>query len=124
MGYSAKSSGIYQSWTPVFTGVGSQPAINIARYVLDGKMCTLYILTSSVTSNSTAKTFTLPFPAKYTHIHRGMYQLNNGTADTGVGRIDTAQSSTTASIYRDGNGLAWTASGNFNVRINMVYEIE
>lgn len=125
MGYAAQQLGIYTTYVPVITGFTTTPTINNARYTLVGKMCTVDIRLSATASNATTKTITLPFAAYGGAVTRVQgWVFNNGASTTGVLRIDTSAGSAVATLYRDGTGLAWTASGTADYAFSITYEIQ
>lgn len=100
------------TWSPTITGFSSNPT-GVYRYSKVGKQVTLFInqLTNG-TSNSTAFTISLPFPAAtitnmaWSNI---MQSVNNGVS--GIGWCTILSGGTTINLYRDADGNAWTASG-------------
>lgn len=123
MGYSTTSSGTYTDYVPTITGFSSNPSGMVARFTLDGNRCSVYInFTSIGTSNSTAKSFTLPFAAANTIIQSF---VNHGQ-DNGVGtmiRIATRANSNIVDLYPSATGTNWNNSGNCIFKIALTYEI-
>lgn len=122
MGYSAQSIGLYQEWTPTYTGFSTDPSGGGARYSLNGKMCTIFHQQNAGTSNNTVTTLTLPFAAKRVNVHMPIV-VNNGTQQ--AGRVQTAAGSNVLTCYATPAAGAWTGSGSKNVQISgWTYEIE
>lgn len=99
--------GPFATWTPAPTGFSSS-TVNIARYNITGKIVTM-VVDISGTSNTTGFTFTLPAAAKSVVDYPVRVQ-NNGSIGTAIGLLETAASSTTATVYVDLAGTGWTAA--------------
>lgn len=116
------------TWVPTFTGFSSDPASGLYRYVLRGPVCTMFIRQpNSGTSNATTFTITLPFTARtITNMawYAGGRVMDNGVipANPGMAVIDSA--GTTAALFTDFAGTAWTNSGNKRIiGLQMSYEV-
>lgn len=123
-GYIAQSVGIWQSWTPTFTGFSADPAVTFARYTLIGKTCICTVVMGNGTSNATTFTMTLPAVAANTGIAKsaGASAVDNGAALTTTPRIDTAANSNIATIRSSPAAGAWTASSTKRVEFTITYE--
>lgn len=120
------SPGTWTSWVPTFTGFSVDPSSYEARYILQGKMCTvLFGGTSAVsgTSNATNFVMTLPFQAKERIFIPVMIQ-NNSVILTSPGRVFTNASGSNLTVQRTLDGAtAFTASGSKMVWFQFSYEI-
>lgn len=113
------------SWTPTLVGF-STPPTGVYRYSLVGKMCTIFVKQSTNgTSNSTAFTISLPFPAATVS---GMswdtviQTVNNGTS--GIGWASISSGGTVVNLYSDAGGSGWAASGNKRtLAMQITYEV-
>lgn len=114
--------GQWQSWIPTFTGFSADPTAVIARYTLNGKICTVSLMCSAGTSNATTFTITLPFLAKGVLVDDSI-GVNNGV--NVAGRVQTAASSNILTCYSSIAAAAWTASGSKLMYLTgFTYEIE
>lgn len=114
------------AWVPTWTGFSVDPTGVVARYILIGKTCHIYMIPSgSGTSNAGTITMTLPFAAANTGIQIGtnVVIINNGTSVAVNGRIDSRVNSNIADIYRDLIATAFTASGAKRASLTYTYEI-
>lgn len=109
-------------YSPSFAGFSSNPVLYISRYLLHGKMCTVFIRTQTFgTSNATSFSMSLPFQASnktnITQEYYGLGIMNNG--QTALGHAQIGAGSSNIDFYRlQGTNLevittfaGWTASG-------------
>lgn len=123
MGYSAQSVGQDLSFSPTLTGTSSTPTMTM-RYSLIGKVCVVTFTMTTVTSNATTKTLTLPFPAARNAVMLCGATQNGGTNDSVTARLDFTAGSNIVAITRGGNSAAWTASGNCFIYFTCAYHIQ
>lgn len=121
--------GTYIDYTPTWTGVAPLPTGIVARYSLIGKTCHVKIFMSGAgTSTATTKSVTLPFSGFTSTIGQsGLINIvqDAGTIQSTPGVINLPSGTNVASLFKTCNtGTAWTASGNWTVAINFVYEIQ
>lgn len=101
----------WANWTPSYTGFSANPTLITRWYSIGGKTAFVTIAeTSSGTSNATTFTITLPFTPKSTQFIGGFRIKDNGGYSTTQGGIGLTAGSTTASIFRDATGTAFTTS--------------
>lgn len=103
------------TWSPSWTGFSSNPNTIVAEYSLVGDICTVWLYAVSGTSNTTAKTVTLPFAAKYGYIRSIVNITNSGTNAAGL--VQTTASSNILTCYATAAGGTWTPSGNATVSL-------
>ncbi len=116
--------GAWKAWTTVFGGFSVNPTVNSTRFTKVGKMCTVHFNVNNGTSNATTFTITLPFAAANTskqHIPMALV-TDNGISEDNAGMLRTNVNSITADIFRNGAGLAWTASGSKKTQGTFTYE--
>lgn len=118
-----QSIGAYNDWTPVFTGFSVNPASALCRYSLDGKKCTINIITGNGTSNLTTFTITLPFVAKTGALTRPS-AITTDAGTIAAGWCSTRTGSNVMDCYRTPATLTWTASGNKAIVVTFTYEID
>jgi len=102
--------GAWKTWSPTVTGFSGTPTVELARYTVHGKTCTLCISING-TSNASTFTFTLPVNAiaTYTPDFYARVIDNTSTYLTGLVEISNA---TTAGVYTNPAGDAFTTSGS------------
>ena len=110
------------TWVPTFAGFSADPTGITARYVLNGKWCTVSLTMTAGTSNATTMTVTLPFAALGIVSHNPIV-ANSGTLQTG--RITTAAGSNVLTCTATPAAGAFTASGAKNLFLaGFTYEIQ
>jgi hypothetical protein len=110
------------TWIPTFAGFSADPTAISARYVLNGKWCTVSLTMTAGTSNATTMTVTLPFAALGIVTHNPIV-VNSGTSQTG--RIVTAAGSNILTCTATPASGAFTATGAKNVFLaGFTYEIQ
>lgn len=124
MGYSVQSVGQWQTWTPTFTGFSADPTNVNARYSVNGKMCTVICEMTAGTSNATSFTLTLPFTAGTVRVFAPVQVQNNGTIQTGAGRVFTTIGSNVLTVNLTLAGGNFTSSGTKAVWFTFTYEIQ
>ena len=118
-----QSIGAYQDWTPTFTGFSANPATPVTRYSLNGKMCTVNIITGNGTSNLSTFTITLPFTAKTSALTRPS-AITTDAGTIAAGWCSTRSGSNVMDVYRTPATLTWTTSGNKALVATFTYEID
>lgn len=118
-----QSIGVWKNdFIPIWTGFSANPT-TIMHYSLNGKMCSIILVTSSGTSNATTTTVTLPYNAK-----TGMLSRPTAiTIDNGInasGWASTRSGSNIMDLYRTPATLTWTASGTKGIVLVFTYEVE
>ena len=110
------------TWSPTNTGFSVNPTQS-AYYVVHGKLATVAVFTSvNGTSNSTAWTITnLPVTPAISMRFPTIAVYNNTFLQGEPGRIDIASGSTTATLYKTGDGTPWTASGDKGMGFLMTF---
>jgi len=115
-----QTSGIWTSWTPVFSGFSADPTANVYMYMVIGGACTA-ILRSGASGTSNAGTFTISAPiaartlTNYVALNSA-FVLDGSTGTTILhGRIAIASGGTAFTIATDLDGSGWTASGGKRV---------
>ena len=113
----------WTAWTPTLVGWSGSPTL-IARYAQIGKIVHLAILIDG-TSNSTATSFTLP--TTYASNSLTLYPMSGRAKDNGsflsapaMGEVLSA--ATVCTVYKDGLGTTWTASGAKTLYLQFSYE--
>lgn len=101
------------TWSPSWTGFSTPPTVSIAKYTLQGDVCTVWLYAGSGTSNSTSKTVTLPFAAADSNI-RSIQPITNAGANAS-GLVSTTSGSNVLTCYATEAGGAWTSSGNATI---------
>ncbi len=105
--------GSWVDYSATSTIVGwSALTTKLIYYVLIGKVCyvTFYL---SGTSNATTATFTLPVTSAGSEtLAGGIYIVNNGADSVNGGFADIAAATSTVSVYRNNQLLAFTNSGS------------
>lgn len=114
------------NWSPTYAGFSTNPASAVARFAVDGRICTIHWNHGTQgTSNATTFTMTLPVAAiRATNwvgtrtVDNGAFQAADGLAEIQIGNLSLLV------LTRDGASLAWTASGGKSVFIDgFAYEI-
>lgn len=112
------------TWNPTLTGWSGTPT-SLARYMQIGKLVFCELIVTG-TSNSVNTQFTLPVaPSSNGALNAGRLIVrlqDNGVAQAGPGLIDWPQGSSTVSVYKDGAGTTWTASGTKYINVAFLYE--
>lgn len=121
MGYSAQSIGEWNDWTPTWTGFSANPSSIIARYTLNGKMCSVYLYCVAGTSNATTFTLTLPFTSKSVNRSLQIGQDNGGNV---YSYVSTAVSTNILTCNKIVTSPSWTSSGSKFIYLSFTYEIE
>ena len=121
------TSGGWQNWTPTLSGWSSNPANGVYRYKQIGKLVHLAIRQpTDGTSNATTKTISLPVTAATitNMVWDGTCRVVDiGVSSTTFGLIEVASAGTTASLFTNANGAAWTNTGNARVpSASVIYE--
>lgn len=124
MAHVAQSIGVGNTWTPTYTGFSADPASTLARYILDGKRCTLFVNTGTGTSNATAFTMTMPFTAKSASFAANGRAVDAGAAKTTNLFMTTTASSNVLTLYTSPAAGAWTNTGLKAASFEFTYEIE
>lgn len=124
MGYSATSSGVWQTWVPTHTGYSANPTAEVARYCLVGKMCTVEYNSTAGTSNATTITMTLPFASNQTVVFSNGVAVDSGAGATTTPRFDLTSGSNIATVYKSPAAGTWTATGSKGVKFQFTYEIQ
>lgn len=102
------------AWVPTFTGFSVAPTITHARYILQGKNCTIWLRALGGTSNGTSLTFELPFSVSANITTGNSFPIvtqDNGTIGTTPGRADIIASDATVTCYGNYAAGGWTGSG-------------
>ncbi len=110
----------FGTWTSSLTGFSGTPTQD-CNYIQIGKIIIAKFDVNG-TSNSTSTAFTLPVAAKDSVRAVFIPAIDSGTNLTTPALVVTAASSTTATVYKDGNLSAWTNSGNKAFFGTLVYE--
>ena len=122
MAHVAQSIGQWVAYVPTWTGFSADPTSVTARYTLNGKMCSVYVVPGSQgTSNATTFTVTLPFNAKNVCAYV-IRVADSGTWQTGL--LTTAAGSNIATVYKTTAAGAFTNSGVKGTMFNILYEAE
>jgi hypothetical protein len=106
----------FQTWNPTLTGFSANPTSCVYRYVLIGKLCTLFIRQATPgTSNGTGFTITLPFTAAAI-ANMAWWVATAGNTDNGVllsgaGAAYIASGGTVLNLFSNAAAGSWTASG-------------
>jgi hypothetical protein len=119
------------TWTPTFTGFvsGSEPAGGIYRYIIVGKMCTIFVhMPNTGTSDaSTSFSMTAPFTSKTVS---GAYwgvtcwtTVDNNVAQSYPARAYISSNSSTITLTKTVAGAGWTASGAKKVSFTLTFEL-
>lgn len=127
-GGTADMFGASVAYTPTITGYSSNPTNALYTYTRKGKFVTVQLASgTNGTSNSTAKTYSLPFAAKTATnaLWSGFAQVvNNGAGDSSMGLITISSGGTTMSILRNAGSANWTSSGGARVAQGQItYEV-
>ena len=111
------------NYSPTYSGVSVAPSGGASNYILNGKMCTVFLCpTVNGTTNATTFTVTLPFNAKY--IVAGNFGfVVNGASGNQSGMWLTAASSNILTCYTTVLGAWLNAGGNKRVVGTITYEI-
>lgn len=120
--------GAWQTWVPTPSGYSSNPTNTSYTYRKVGKTVTLQLCEgTNGTSNSTTKTYTLPFTAATRTNARwtGFAQVvNSGVGDTSFAELTIGSNGTTVEVLRAAASTAFTASGACRVvQGQITYEI-
>lgn len=101
------------NFAPGTTGLVSE-TVNLAAFAVSGRVMTVFYDVTG-TSNSTAKSFTLPIVSASTLFQPAGLTINNGTLAATAGRFSVAASSGTGNLGQTASGSAWTASGTWRM---------
>lgn len=107
---------VWFNYTPTLTGFSADPTVNLSRFMVSGRACTVVHSESATgTSNATTLTFTLPVTSAsaVSNAFSAPAQVrDNGIVGTTPGLITVGSAATTASVFKDWNGTAFTNTGN------------
>ncbi len=117
------ADGLWQPWNPAPTGFVTAPTPGVARWSQTGRDINVEYYSGDGTSNATTLTFSLPTKEKNGQILFLGGGKDNGAVQTAPMRMDLAAGSRTATIYKDLNGTAFTASGTKMIVFNSTYEV-
>lgn len=115
------------NYTITWTGV-TATFTSVNRFWINGRECTLDVHRSTnQTSNATTMTATLPVTAR-TVANMAWHGITSRAVDnsgsiTTPGLVEVSSAGTTASLYKDMNGGAWTGSGSKGADFRVTYEI-
>jgi hypothetical protein len=101
----------YFNFTPTYGGFSTPPGAGALVFSIVGRLCTIVHALVTGTSNGTSFSFTIPVAPAVAVGSVSARCYNNGGFLAPSGLIDLTGGSTTANVYRDGTGTAWTASG-------------
>lgn len=128
--FSSSAGEINASWvsyTPTLTGFTGTPTINYAKYKKIGTQVTISMYVSG-TSNSTAKTFSIPFPSSSSSAATSM-SINQHTSANPIGFVTILESANIGQVYggfASGVGNSgfsnWPTSGSMYYRFTITYE--
>ena len=116
-----RTLGNFLAYIPSYGGFSADPSSVTARYVVIGKLCTVYVRAIAGTSNATTFTITLPIAAANTAI-QGFAVIVTDNSINAIGRFATRVNSTTVDIYPSATATAWTNSGSKNCSFCITYE--
>lgn len=118
------ASAAWSAWSPTLAGFSANPSLT-TRWQQIGKWATLMIAESSAgTSNAGTFTLTLPFTPKSTQTIGGVRIKDNGGYSLTQGAITFTAGNTTASIFRDMQGTAFTSSGGKACDLAVTVEVQ
>jgi hypothetical protein len=118
------------TWVPTFPlGFSAAPAGGLYRYILTGKLCTLFVrMPNNGTSN--AGTFQMIAPFTSADVDTNMVWGNallscvdNGAVLGATGNAYIANNSNVIIIQKLPDGTAWTASGGKRANFTLSFEI-
>jgi hypothetical protein len=111
------------TWTPTWTGFSTDPTF-ATSYVLNGKACTMQLRgITPGTSNATTFTVTLPFAGGNVSTQVFVILVMNSNT-LQFGKMEIAAGSTTATVYPNAIGGAWTGTGNKSMYAAITYIIQ
>ena len=117
------NSGAAITYSPTYTGFSTPPSGGINKYILNGKLCTVWIApTSDGTSNATSFTITLPFNAADLVGGSLAFTKDNGSITVGGYGLTTAGSNVLTLTKQ--SGAAWTASSTKRAVFTFQYMIQ
>lgn len=120
------ASAVQGTWTPTPTGFSAAPTGGIYRYVLVGKLCTVFVrMPNAGTSNAT--TFTLPAPFTAVNIagmvwYAPILYTDNSAASATAGMASIAANTNVINLYKDFAATAWTAAGTKAAQFTLLFE--
>jgi len=120
----------YPGWfayTSTFTGFSVNPTGIVTRFCVNGRVCVVTGSdTGNGTSNTTAKTWTVPIASGTAGATASLSWVTDNNVQTHGAHSIGANSASIAAYVGPGAGTNWTASGNcrlFTVGVTIVYEI-
>lgn len=121
----ASADGQWQPWNPTFTGFSVDPTSHTtARWTSVGNIATVAYHTGTAgTSNATSFTMTAPVKAGATEGTAMFLAVNNG-ANSALGTVQIAVSTTTLACYLSGSATGWTAANAKAAYFVISYEME
>lgn len=118
------TTGVWQSFTPGFTGFSANPTAVDGAYSLTGKTFIAHINMTNGTSNATTFTITgLPVGPRVSMNIFNQGGTNNGTV-IGTVRMDIAAGNTSITLYTGATGAGWTASGAKGCFLHIFFEAQ
>jgi hypothetical protein len=116
------------NYTPTFTGFSSDPPTPVAKFSILGKVCFLYIDTTSSglgTSNTNGFSATLPVASASSASAWGFGQGKDNTSSVAQCNGYIGGTSSTISFGKDFNApsTSWTTSGGKGCQLNIWYPI-
>lgn len=109
------------TWTPTVTGYSSNTATG-AFYTINANMCTAIVRISG-TSNTSAKTVTLPFNRATGDSSRFALGITDSAVANGVGLATLPSASNVLTVYVNVTAGAWTGSGTAIIWVVVTYPI-
>lgn len=114
------------TWIPTFTGFSVDPTVTCARYVLVGKLCTVFVHLGNGTSNAT--TFTISAPFQASNPTGTVYWMNAVAYATDVGVVVAGgcyayMTNNDTSITLIKGATNWTNTGNKRAVFTLIYEV-
>ncbi len=115
-------------WVPVFTGFSADPTGVIARYVLTGNLCKLFVfMTGNGTSSDVVFNVTAPFvSANIAGMAWGglwWTAVDNNVALTAPGRVYINANTNLITLQKDTVNGPWTNTGGKRAHFGLEYEI-
>lgn len=107
--YIQKETWVDYSATSTVVGWSSFTTKKISYKIIDDVMIVDFNIEG--TSNATTISFTIPSNASSATFILSAYIINNGSASSNAGRINSASGSNVITVQRDGQNTAFTASG-------------
>ena len=122
------TTGAWNTWTPTLGGFSVNPTGGIYKWFQTGRSVTLMVrMPNTGTSSATSITLTLPVTAT---TQAGMVwfgpvfdHVDNGAAQTTVGRAQILSAGTIVTLLLGANGSNWTAAGAKSASFTITYEI-